>query len=232
MDDPSIFFSIGDEQPGNLPPNKPNFEFPVDGSIDIPIDINLSWVCSDPEGGNVTYDIYFGTSNPPPKVVDNCSNPSYDTGILDYCTTYYWQIVAWDDFGQSTIGDIWQFKTICNGPPDAPRINGPTNGKPGNTYSYTFVSEDPDGDDLFYEIDWGDGQVDPWDGPHNSNNIITRSNSWDYSSTFTISARAKDIYENIGEWGELEVIIPRSKIIQTSLFLYYLKSHPYFFPLL
>jgi len=227
MNDPSSFFSIGAEEPSNFPPSKPSNPYPMDGTMDVPIDTNLSWVCSDPEGGNVTFDIYFGSSNPPPKVVENCSDPDYDPGLLDYCTTYYWQIVAWDDYGQSTTGDIWQFKTVCNGPPDVPRIMGPTSGKPGVTYSYSFVSEDPNDDDVFYEIDWGDGQVDPWDGPHKSNDVISMSHSWDYEGTFIISARAMDIYENIGDWGELEITIPRDKLLTNPFILHLLERFPF-----
>ena len=126
------------------------------------------------------------------------------------------------------IGDI---NLDPNGPPVAPIINGPASGKPDITYSFTFVSEDPNDDDVFYEIDWGDGQVDPWDGPHKSNDIITRNHSWDYSSTFKISARAKDIHENIGDWGEFEVTIPRDKSIKNP-FINLLQCYPNIFLLI
>jgi len=42
------------------------------------------------------------------------SNQTYNTynlGTLDYNTTYYWMIVAWDNHGASTIGSIWEFTT-------------------------------------------------------------------------------------------------------------------------
>jgi hypothetical protein len=43
--------------------------------------------------------------------------------------------------------------TISN-PPNAPTIDGPTTGKRGIEYKYTFVTIDPDGDDVRYYIDW------------------------------------------------------------------------------
>ena len=151
---------------------------------------------------------------------------------------------SWDDLGTYSIRvkakDINNNETewsnplavkIENNHPDIPQINGPTSGVPGNTYSYSFVAIDPDGDDIFYEIDWGDGQVDPWAGPYMSNEVITRSHSWDYQGTFRIRARAKDTFGNIGDWGELEVIIPRDKTIKNP-FIQLLKSHPNMFPLL
>ncbi len=219
MNDSSSFFSVGPEEIENYPPSTPICVFPLNGSTDVPIDINLSWTCSDPEGDNLTFDVYFGNSIPLPKIVGNQSYTSYNLSLLEYCTTYYWQIVAWDEHGASTSGDIWEFTTICNGPPGIPRINGPTSGKSGTTYSYTFVSEDPNGDDVFYEIDWGDGQVDPWDGPHDSNTVITRDHSWDDQGTFKISARAKDVFDFVGDWGELDVEIPRNKIFTNSFLL-------------
>ncbi len=213
MNNPSDFFSIGSEEMENLPPNQPVCINPLDGSTDVPIDTNLTWSSSDPEGENLTYDIYFGTTSPPSLISANQSETTYDLYDLQYCELYYWQIVAWDEQGASTSGPIWCFSTICNGPPNKPRINGPTSGKPGKTYSYTFVSDDPNGDNVSYEIDWGDGQIDPWDGPHKSNTVITRDHSWENQGIFKISARAKDIYDFIGDWGELDVEIPRNKEI-------------------
>lgn len=48
-------------------------------------------------------------------------------------------------------------------------------------------------------MDWDDGQVDSCDRPYNPNEVITRSHNWNFSGTFIIIARAKDIYENIGD---------------------------------
>jgi hypothetical protein len=44
-----------------------------------------------------------------------------------------------------------------NQPPNAPNIDGPSNGKPNTEYTFTFVSTDPDGDAVMYNVDWGDG---------------------------------------------------------------------------
>jgi len=44
-----------------------------------------------------------------------------------------------------------------NQPPNAPTIEGPTTGTVGEEYSYTLLAADPDGGDISYWIDWGDG---------------------------------------------------------------------------
>jgi len=94
---------------GNYPPYEPSLPVPFDGATNVSIDIYLSWDCGDPDGDPVTYDVYFGTIFPPPKVASNVTD--YNPGILDYNTTYYWQIVAWDNWGASTAGPIWSFTT-------------------------------------------------------------------------------------------------------------------------
>ena len=50
-----------------------------------------------------------------------------------------------------------------NQPPGKPVIDGPTSISPG-TYDWTFKAEDPDGDDIFYQIYWGDGNPEDWIG--------------------------------------------------------------------
>jgi len=65
---------------------------------------------------NITYDVYFGLSSPPPKVASNQTDTSFNPGILEYNTTYYWQIIAWNDQGESAEGPIWSFTTETIGP--------------------------------------------------------------------------------------------------------------------
>jgi hypothetical protein len=116
-----------------------------------------------------------------------------------------------------------------NQPPEAPIINGPTTGKTGNSYTYTFVSEDPDGDDVYYQINWGDGVVEGWFGPNESSEIIIKSHTWTEKGTYLIMARAKDVYGAIGDWGQLKVSMPRT---HTSTIMRLLERFPNAFPIL
>ena len=77
-------------------PSNPN---PVDNATDVPINVALSWSCSDPDGDSLTYDIYFGTSSNPPLVKSGHTSTLYNPGTLQYNTTYYWKIVAKDGRG-------------------------------------------------------------------------------------------------------------------------------------
>ena len=115
--------------------------------------------------------------------------------------------------------------------PEPPIINGPTSGRPDKKYSYIFVSEDPDGDDVYYEILWGDGTYNPWFGPFCSNEVIIVNHSWSQKGTFTIMARARDINGSIGDWGTLEVAISRDKSISNLLQRFY-ENHQFLYNLL
>jgi hypothetical protein len=131
------------------------------------------------------------------------------------------QYIIFDSNSMEFIGGKWfngrtlkrfVVESPINQNPSDPKIDGPTSGIPGENYTYTFVSRDPDDDDLYYEIDWGDGNVDPWDGPHSSNTIITREHSWDSEGTYLIKARVKDGYGGVTDWVSLKVNIPRSRM--------------------
>jgi hypothetical protein len=102
----------------NHPPDEPSDPSPPDGANDVEVDITLTWKGGDPDGDPVTYDVYFGTTNPPPKVVSNQSSTIYDPETLGYSITYYWQIIAWDNHSASTGGPIWQFTTVEESAPD------------------------------------------------------------------------------------------------------------------
>ncbi|KYK29235.1 hypothetical protein AYK20_05985 [Thermoplasmatales archaeon SG8-52-1] len=122
-----------------------------------------------------------------------------------------------------------------NNAPDVPKINGPPLGTAGILYEYTFVSTDPDGDDIAeYIIDWGDGQVMTITGPFESGITQTKTHTWTSQGTYTIKAKAKDIFGFESDWGELVVKMPRNRAINTLYKILYnfLQSHPNLFPIL
>jgi hypothetical protein len=113
-------------------------------------------------------------------------------------------------------------------PPSTPDIDGPTNGKVGTNYNYTFNSISPEGNDVYYFVDWGDGKVDDWFGPYNSGEDATASHKWTKIGAYTIKARAKDTNDIMGPWGSFDVTIPRNKLLSRPI-LNFLHSHPKLF---
>jgi hypothetical protein len=92
--------------------------------------------------------------------------------------------------------------------PTAPEINGPVSGKTGTEYEYTFESTSPLGRNVYYYIDWGDGNIENWIGSYPSGETVTVSHTWSSNGTYTISAKAKDTDNFWGPWGTLSVTMP------------------------
>jgi hypothetical protein len=102
--------------------------------------------------------------------------------------------------------DIYGGFAIQNDPPGAPTIDGPTSGKTGTEYTYTFTATDPDGDAIAeFTVNWGDGVIETVAGPSGA----TASHSWAERGDYVISATAKDVNGLVGPEGTLSVSIPR-----------------------
>ena len=200
---------------GNYPPCMPSNPNPHDGATNVSIVVDLSWIGGDPDGDPVTFDVYFGNTTPPPKVASNVTE--YNPGLLDFNTTYYWKIVAWDNYGASAAGPIWSFTTRGNQTPDPPMIDGRTKGKVGTGYQYNFSLSDSDDDAMYLRVDWGSGTPGPWTGPYDSDTTVRLNHTWNEKGTYTIRAQAKDIYNVEGEWGTLTVTMPKNKMAYSSL---------------
>ncbi len=108
--------------------------------------------------------------------------------------------------------------TMDNHPPDAPEITGPRFVKPG-THEWTFKAIDPDGDNVSYYIEWGDGDFEDWSEFFESGEEVTRNHTFYKYGEVTIRTRAKDIHGAIGDWGTLKVTISKSKQIINLPFL-------------
>jgi hypothetical protein len=215
---PIWIFTTGNET--NKPPNQPYNPSPEHKEINVNLDSILTWTCNDPNGDIIYYDVYFEAedSNPDVKVSDDQLETTFDPDILYPNTNYYWKIVAKDEHGASTIGPIWNFTTITNEPPYTPMIIGPSNGKPGVEYGYSFVSNDPEEEKIYYYIDWGDDTPGQWIGPYISGNSIIQNHTWIEKGTYTIRVKVKDIFDQESNWADFEVTIPRNKVTFYTLF--------------
>jgi hypothetical protein len=95
-------------------------------------------------------------------------------------------------------GDIWLIKTDENGfvsnAPDAPILIGPTTGTVGIIYTYNATTIDPNGDDLYYFFDWGDGTCGDWVGPFHSGTTVSVSHSWSDDGEYLVTISVKDSY--------------------------------------
>jgi hypothetical protein len=134
-------------------------------------------------------------------------------------------------------GDEIRVEAICNiagsivrstivpneNSPLAPDISGKIEGKPNVEYDYSFVATDPNGDDVYYYIEWDDGTNSNWIGPYPSGQEITASHIWTKQGDYIISAKAKDGDENIGPTSTLQVSMPRGRFLLRHLFFDYIQ---------
>jgi hypothetical protein len=74
--------------------------------------------------------------------------------------------------------------------PDAP--SGPTDGLTNVEYSFTAQTTDPEGEDIYYWFNWGDGTNSGWLGPYSSGAMVTATNIWTEAGEFDITVKAKD----------------------------------------
>ncbi len=194
----------------NNPPYVPSNPYPIGGITDP--NVTLSWDGGDPDpDDNVTYSVYFGSINPPSFIATvgpypaNKTRIHYYLGIVGIYKKYYWMIVAKDNHGASSPSPLWSFTVAYNSPPDAPTIDGPNTVKVGVDYEFTFSAIDPDGDNVSYYIDWGDGEETGWIGYFESGEEITASHMWNEKGDYILRCKAKDIWDYESEWSEFYI---------------------------
>jgi len=203
----------------NSHPTTPSSPNPTNGATGVETSADLSWTCSDPDGDPITYDVYFGTTNPPTtRVSSNQIGTTYDPGTLGSSTTYYWQIVAKDnivwDIGY-TSGPVWSFTTKTGstgggtggdtgGPgggtttPEGGVLtadaDGPYFGAPNSAITFDGTqSSDTDGTIIQY--DWKFFNTDTW-----WNNIgSTPTHTYTEEGTYQVSLRVTDDDGNTDE---------------------------------
>ncbi len=85
---------------------QPVLASPANGAAGIVVAPALVWSLS---SGATSYDVYLGTSSPPP-LATNTTATSYAPAVLNTDATYYWQVVARNEAG-TIASDTWSFTT-------------------------------------------------------------------------------------------------------------------------
>ena len=113
-----------------------------------------------------------------------------------------------------------------NNPPNIPTIVGPVNGKTGQQYDFRFYSIDPDGNDIYYYIDWGDNHTEEWIGRYKTGTVITLAHEWNEDGRYKIRAKAKDIYGAESDWATFKVTMPRTRVPYSPWLIRFLERSP------
>ncbi|HEU4930102.1 MAG TPA: hypothetical protein VFU38_09765, partial [Candidatus Krumholzibacteria bacterium] len=151
-------------RPSNYPPLQPSQPAPNSGATNVPLNQVLQWTAIDPESDPLVFDVFIGTTSPPPLVATNVPNPNYAPAGLVYSTLYYWRIAAHDTAGNATTGPVWSFTTRPeNLPPNAPANPNPahlaTNQPVTSTLAWTCT--DPDNQPLTFDVYFGTAATPP-----------------------------------------------------------------------
>jgi outer membrane protein assembly factor BamB len=133
-----------------------------------------------------------------------CLNGDTGAQIWSYTTGYIvWSSPAVAE-GKVYIGSgdhkVYCFKDL-NTPPNTPAApTGPSVGQKGVEYTFSAVATDPEGDQVFYLFDWGDGTNSTWVGPYNSSVPGSASHVWADAGNFSVKAKAKDVNGAESDW--------------------------------
>ena len=186
----------------------PSTPCPADGSTMVTIYAQPQWKSeAASRDSGYTYDVFFGTVNHPPKLLSNISGTSFDPDVLDFETTYYWKIVVWADGRLFIDGPIWEFTTAPDQAPLKPQIlKGPHVAGPHVAVNFSAVAADPETDQVYYQWDWGDGNISEWYGPYAFGTRADVTYQWANNGGYTIRVKAKDTLGKESGWSAVRYI--------------------------
>jgi len=151
-----------------------------------------------------------------------CLDVDYGTKIWEYETGSFIDCSSPAIDGRLYIGSrdntIYCFGDEGNQPPSKPgKPSGITSGSIGTEYSYSTITTDPDGDQVYYKWDWGDGENSEWLGPYNSGEVISAIHAWSTANDYKVKVKAKDINNSESLWSSILTVIISEQLPEKEL---------------
>ncbi len=215
----------------NQPPEPPIINGPTNGTVNVAYTFTIGPI-TDPDGDSMYYKWDWGDGNITEWLGPYASGQTISASHLWTAPGVY-EIRAKlkDTYGAESTSEPHIITIVEINPPTPPIITGPTNGRPGINYEFTFNSTDISCIELMYMIEWGDGTQSVIMGPSGTETMA--NHTWTKKGTYVISAKSKNAIGWESDWGTLPVKIPYSYTIPVLLFFkWFFTYFPYAFPLL
>jgi len=113
---------------------------------------------------------------------------------------------------------------LSSNAPSKPTIVGPVSGKPNVKYEFKIKSIDPAGDNVYYYVEWGDGETEEWIGPYQSGEEVTISHIWKCKNTFNIRVKSKNDNSDESPWSTFEISMPKLKALNKAILFEFIKQ--------
>jgi fimbrial isopeptide formation D2 family protein/uncharacterized repeat protein (TIGR01451 family) len=196
---------------------------PSSGTVDV--SYSFTTHADDPDDDMIRYGWDWDGNG----VVDEWTN-YYESGITTTIShmwssegTYLIKVCSEDEYGeQSDFSPALTVVITANAAPAKPSVSGPSSGRVGMSYTYSGFGTDPDGDNIYFWFDWGDGSNSGWIGPFSSGQTASLSHSWTVKGTYPIKVKIKDDSGVESVWSDpLQVSMPKthSFIFESAPFL-------------
>ena len=98
---------------------------------------------------------------------------------------------------------IYKLDITPNDPPNKPsKPQGPAKIGAGTSKQYSTSATDPEGDQVQYRFNWGDGETSDWSSLVDSGTSVTMSHTWDDPGNYEIKSQAKDSNGEKSVWSD------------------------------
>ena len=108
-----------------------------------------------------------------------------------------------DYVNEAYITSAYKYQEFESNPPNAPSMpSGPSSSSPGSCNSYSASATDPDGDQVKYTFDWGDGSI-AVSCLVDSGTSASASHIWNTDGSYLVKAMAADSKDAASGWSEV-----------------------------
>jgi len=189
--------------PSNAYPNKPSIPSgPASGVAGTAYSYSTS--ATDPDVNQVKYTFDWGDGTTSVTSLVNSGTSSNASHTWSAAGTYLVKAMATDSIGATSgwSNTLSVTITVPNRVPNSPSIpSGPASGVAGTAYSYSTSATDPDGNQVKYTFDWGDGS-NSTTGLFDSGAVASAGHIWNSSGVYEVRAMATNSKGASSGWSD------------------------------
>jgi len=153
------------------------------------------------DGTSESLDYFFTTC---------CTSGSYTQGqahqyaLLEMYLNDLWYYQYYETFEWGALWgnpDLTMAEVVTSDPPEIPDApDGPEQWIIDVECTFYADTTDPNGDQIYYMWDWGDGNISDWIGPYNSGEVGSANHTWIQLGDYEIKVKAQDEFGAKSNW--------------------------------